>query len=200
MSGPFAYTKTRDDTPTIIRWARLLLTLALVPIGLNAFRDFFGWVPLVADMDLAIHEFGHALFRPFGIPILGRTAVILGGSLFQCVLPLIFMGYFLFAKGGKRDVHAAMVCLWWASMNLLNVSIYCGDSRAGQLTLLDGGDANTSDGHDWRNLLNTWHALNKDLVIAGYMRDVAWLLFGVSIVVGLVAAWRSGREPNEVMT
>jgi hypothetical protein len=55
--------------------------------------------------------------------------------------------------GRRRDLFAAMVCLWWAGINLLSVAIYCADSRAGQLTLLNGLTGQESDGHNWNNLL-----------------------------------------------
>jgi hypothetical protein len=188
MTTPDADVTPSDDRTTIVRWARILLTLALVPLGLHAFGDQYGTVPLLSDIDLAIHEFGHMLFMPFGILILGRTMMILAGSLVQVTVPLVFVGYFLLASG-QRDVHAAMVCLWWTSINVLSVAIYVGDSRAGVLMLITGETGQESDAHDWNNLLTTWHALDKDTVIAGRMRAVAWLLFAVSIVVGLMAAW-----------
>src|ERR1019366_8692912 len=71
---------TRDDYPLIVRGARILLTLVLIPLSWHAFHDRFGEVPLLSGIDLAIHEFGHILFMPFGIAFLGRTMVILGGS------------------------------------------------------------------------------------------------------------------------
>jgi hypothetical protein len=37
-----------------------------------------------------------------------------------------------------RDLHAAMVCLWWTSMNLLSVAICCADAMAGVLMLVSG--------------------------------------------------------------
>ncbi len=195
---PYEHTPARDDVPTIARWARIALTLVLIPIGLSAFGN--GWIPVLSDLDLAVHEFGHRLFMPFGIMFAGRTAVILGGSLFQVVFPLIFLAYFLRPwDGKKRDVHAAMVCLWWSAINLVNVAIYCADARAGQLMLLNGATGEDSDfeGHDWHMLLSHWHALNKDTVIAARMRGTAWLMFGAAIVIGLMAAWRSGRSPND---
>jgi hypothetical protein len=134
------------------------------------------------------------LFMLFGIAFLGRTMVILGGSLTQVAVPLIFMLYFLRNRDGVRDLHAAMVCLWWTSMNLLSVAIYCADARAGVLMLVSGETGQESDGHDWNNLLRIWGVLNKDTIIAGKMRGVAWLLCVVSIVAGLIAAWNSGRQ------
>jgi hypothetical protein len=150
----------------------------------SAFRDELGVVPLISGIDLAIHEFGHMLFMPFGIPILGRTMVILGGSLTQVAFPLIFVGYFLQKNedGKRRDVFAAMVCVWWAGINLLDVAIYCADSRAGQLVLLNGLTGQESDGHDWNNLLTGWGLLEHDTVIARWMRAVAGLACAASIV------------------
>jgi len=66
--------------------------------------------------------------------------VILGGSLTEVAFPLLFVGYFMRKQsdGRRRDLFAAMVCLWWSGINLLSVAIYCADSRAGQLMLIDG--------------------------------------------------------------
>jgi hypothetical protein len=125
-----------DSTRTAQSYARLVLAVALAWLAFSAFHGDDGYVPLLGDIDLAIHEFGHMLFMPFGIPFLGRTMVILGGSLTQVAFPLLFVGYFLRKgeDGRRRDVFAAMVCLWWSSINLLDVAIYCADSRAGEPT------------------------------------------------------------------
>jgi hypothetical protein len=176
------------------RWARIALIVALALLARSAFRDEYGAVPLVSDIDAAVHEFGHMLFMPFGIPILGRTMVILGGSLVQVVFPLIFVGYFLYDHEGKtRDVHAAMVCLWWTSINLLGVAIYANDARAGVLMLINGQTGQESDGHDWNNLFTIWGVLDKDTAIAARIRAVAVLVCFASIIIGLYAAWR-GRD------
>ncbi|MDB4876690.1 MAG: hypothetical protein JWM41_3136 [Gemmatimonadetes bacterium] len=182
-----------SDAPNASRWARVFLTLLLARLAWSAFHDEYGVVPILSDIDLAVHEFGHVLFMPFGIPILGRTMVILGGSLFQIVFPLIFIAYFVRDRAGqRRDVHAAMVCLWWTSINLLDVAIYANDARAGVLMLVSGQTGQESDGHDWNNLFTIWGVLDKDTIIAARMRAVAVLLCVASIVIGLYAAWRSG--------
>ncbi len=51
----------RDDSPAVLRWVRMLLTLLLVPLSWHAFHDPYGEVPLLSGIDLAIHEFGHML-------------------------------------------------------------------------------------------------------------------------------------------
>ncbi|HEY7860096.1 MAG TPA: hypothetical protein VIB98_01585, partial [Gemmatimonadaceae bacterium] len=163
------------------------------------FHDQYGTVPLLSDIDLAVHEFGHMLFMPFGIEFLGDTMMILGGSLTQVVFPLIFVWYFLRARDGKSpDLHAAMLCLWWTSINLLGVAIYAADARAGVLMLITGETGQESDAHDWKNLFTRWHMLNRDTVIAGRMRAVAVLLCVASILVGLYAVMRSSPASGNV--
>ena len=177
-----------DSARTIQSYARLGLAALLAWLTWVAFHNEYGYVPIVSDVSTAIHEFGHMLFMPFGIPILGRTMVILGGSLTEVAFPLIFVGYFLFSRedGRRRDVFAAMVCLWWSAIGLLGTAIYCADSRAGKLMLLDGLTGQESDGHDWYNLLDRWGLLEHDTQIARWMRMIAWLMCVGSI---LVAVW-----------
>ena len=177
-------------------YARLAFVALLALLTWIAFHNEFGRVPLLGDIDLAIHEFGHMLFMPFGIPILGRTMVILGGSLTQVAFPLIFVGYFLRRRddGRRRDVFAAMVCLWWSAINLLDVAIYCADSRAGRLMLLDGLTGQESDGHDWYNLLSGWRLLEHDTAIARWMRAIAWLVCIASLVVAFWIELQTRRE------
>jgi hypothetical protein len=185
-----------DSTRTAQSYARLVLAVALAWLAFSAFHGDDGYVPLLGDIDLAIHEFGHMLFMPFGIPFLGRTMVILGGSLTQVAFPLLFVGYFLRKgeDGRRRDVFAAMVCLWWSSINLLDVAIYCADSRAGELMLLDGLTGKESDGHDWYNLLNGWGLLEQDTLIARWMRAIAALVCMASLA---VAVWSALQLPRE---
>jgi len=188
----YAYEKTRDDLPSIIKWARVALTLALLPVGVSTLRDPEAWLPLVGDINVAVHEFGHMLFMPFGIPVLGDTMVILGGSLLQVALPLVFVGYFLFSKK-HRDVHAAMICLWWAATSVAELAVYVGDARARDLTLINGLTGKESDGHDWYNLLSQWGLLKRDLIYAARLRSTSWLMLWTSTLVGLWAAIAASR-------
>jgi hypothetical protein len=181
---------------TVQKYARLALAALLAVLAWSAFRNEYGYIPLLSDIDLAIHEFGHMLFMPFGIQILGNTMMILGGSLTQVAFPLIFFGYFMrkHDDAPQRDLFAAMVCLWWSGINLLSVAIYCADSRAGQLMLIDGSTGQESDGHDWNNLLGRWGLLQHDIGIARGMRAIAWLLCVGSII---VAVWSALQQPRE---
>ena len=184
-----------DSPRTLQSYARLALAVVLAWLAWSAFRNEYGYIPLLSDIDLAIHEFGHMLFMPFGIQFLGSTMMILGGSLTQVAFPLVFFGYFMrkHDDAPRRDLFAAMICLWWSGINLLGVAIYCADSRAGQLMLIDGSTGQESDGHDWNNLLTRWGLLEHDTVIARYMRAIAWLVCVASIT---VAVWSALQAPR----
>src|SRR4051812_26832386 len=90
----YRYTPPVDvEGPKMVRRARIGLTLLLLPLGISAFRSEYAVVPLLSDIDTAVHEFGHMLFMPFGWPFLGDLMVIAGGSLTQILFPLLFVGY-----------------------------------------------------------------------------------------------------------
>lgn len=182
MSGPFAAEPTRDDSPAIQKWGRVVFTLILALAARHAFNDEYGAIPILNDVDVAIHEAGHWIFFPFG-----KTMYILGGSLFQVTFPLVFMGYFLRAR--TRDLYAATVCLWWSSINLLGVAIYMSDSRAGQLMLINGLTGSESDVHDWWQLFTMYGQLKNDTIIGGRVRALAGLMCVASILAGLYIAW-----------
>jgi hypothetical protein len=193
-----------DSAAKGVAVGRVLLTLALVPVG----RRMFGsWddpvgIPLLGDIDLAIHEFGHMLFMPFGIPLFGETGVIMGGSLTQIALPLIFTGYFAFSKK-HRDLHAATVCFWWAAVNVADVAIYAHDARARQLMLISGTTGQESDGHDFYNLFAMWGVLERDVIYAARMRALAGFMMFAATIVGVftaVAPLMRPRPQSEAVT
>ena len=64
--SPYAYTPPTGDGWKMVRWARIGLTLLLIPLSVIAFRHEYGHIPLLSDIIVAIHEFGHYLFMPFG--------------------------------------------------------------------------------------------------------------------------------------
>jgi hypothetical protein len=196
MGATRASISSIDSARTIDSYLRLAFAALLAWLTWLAFHNEYGYVPVVSDVSLAIHEFGHMLFMPFGIPILGRTMVILGGSLTEVAFPLLFVGYFLRKRedGRRRDVFAAMVCLWWSAIGLLATAIYCADSRAGRLMLLDGLTGQESDVHDWYNLLDQWGLLEHDTQIARWMRMIAWLMCVSSVAIAVWSALQTRRD------
>lgn len=161
----------------------LLRLLGTVLVGANAvarLRDPHHW-DILDDLDLAIHEAGHVVFTPFGDHV-----QFLGGSLFQLLVPLFFVGYFV----QRRQGFAASIVLAWGAASLLNVSQYIGDAQAQALPLL-GGDGAI---HDWWYLLTEWGLLKYDATIALFVRALAAIAYVVAIAGGLVFANERGAR------
>jgi hypothetical protein len=126
---------------------------------------------LLDDLNLAVHEAGHLVFLAFG-----ETMSVLGGSLFQVIVPAAFVAYFTRSK----QRYAAAVTMSWVAVNLLNVARYIGDARAQELPLLGGEDSI----HDWWYLLINWDLLPKDLTIARWVHFGGAVAFLAAIVGG----------------
>ena len=140
------------------------------------------WDPL-DDLDLAVHEAGHLVFSAFG-----ETATVLGGSLFQVIVPAVFVGYF----ARTRQRYAAAATLSWVGVNLLYVARYVGDARAQQLPLLGGEDSI----HDWWYLLINWDLLRQDLVISRWVHFAGVVAFLSSLLWGAMTL-SARAKPSE---
>jgi hypothetical protein len=133
------------------------------------------WI-FLDNLNLLIHEAGHWIFLPFG-----QFMYILGGSLNQCLIPAIFLGYFSY----YHDWAGCSFTAFWLGDNLVNVSYYIGDAQTMALPLL-GGD---TSGHDWHNLLSMTNALPYDYTISMAVRVVGWgFLFAALISLALIMA------------
>jgi hypothetical protein len=118
--------------------------------------DPYQW-HLIDGVNLVIHEAGHIIFRPFG-----EFLMIAGGSLFQVIMPALFVGYFWY----NSNYYSAALVLFWVGQSILNVSVYAGDSIALQLPLLGGQDSV----HDWNYLLSSLNMLPATAKVAGAIR------------------------------
>lgn len=147
--------------------------LLLTVYGVHVLRTP-GTFRLIDHVDLAIHETGHLLFAPFG-----EFMTALGGSLFQLIMPALFVGGFW----RRGDRFAAYVTLWWVAQSSWNLARYIGDARVQDLPLVGGGE------HDWAYLLGTLGWLSADAVIAGAVRSVGVLVF----VLGMLGAWMAAE-------
>ena len=167
------------SSSTLATNARVIFSCLLGAWGwyLATHPGHFGFLD---NIDLAIHETGHLVFGAFG-----ETMTVLGGTLFQLIVPLTFAGYFLL----KGDRYAATVPLWWAGQNLFNISRYIADARAQERPLVGGGE------HDWLWLLDEWSILEHDLTIAARVHGI-----GALIVVGAAAAgvWLAMKRSSVV--
>jgi hypothetical protein len=146
---------------------------------------------------LPIHEAGHVLFIP-----LGRFMTVLGGSLFQVLLPLVLMASFLFGFGGsRRDNFAASLMLWWAAMSVIDVAPYIWDAYDPKMMLLGGMTGAESDGHDWQNILGDLGLIRRAHLIAGIAHELGLMLMLVAYAWGAALLYfqfqrRGGDAPG----
>jgi uncharacterized protein YqgC (DUF456 family) len=49
---------------------------------------------------------------------------IAGGSLFQVILPAVFVGYFVW----REQYYSAAIVLFWVGQSILNVWVYAADA------------------------------------------------------------------------
>lgn len=153
------------------RVARVAGVTLLALYGIAILRD--PGFTLVDNINLPIHETGHIVFSPFGALI---TA--LGGTLFQLIVPAVFLGYFL----RRKDQFAASVALWWIAENCWNVAVYVADAQAQELPLVGGGE------HDWAFILAELDVLQQDARIAAMIRFAGTVLFVVAILWGYASS------------
>jgi hypothetical protein len=139
---------------------------------------------LLHHPNLAFHEFGHVFFRPFG-----EFMAILGGSLFQVLLPFALATFFVVRQ---RDNLAAAAALWWCGQNFVDLAPYIRDAEYRVLPLVGGGGG--EDAHDWGTLLamlgavERCHALARAsfglglLIMVAALAWAAWLLWRAATV------------------
>lgn len=142
---------------------RLLLLIFFAYITVSHMRD-----PLCSDifkgLNLAIHEMGHPIFHTFG-----EFPGVAGGSIFQCLVPLLSIIMFL----RQRDYFAIAVCFGWLSTNLFDVATYAADARALQLPLVSPYGGGEEIIHDWNYILDKLNMLQYDYIVAGWLRFFA---------------------------
>ena len=131
--------------------------------------------------DLVFHEAGHVIFSPFG-----RFTMVLGGSLFQILVPAICAVSFAWQY---QNWFGAAVTTWWAGQNFVDVAPYIADARALKLTLIGGRTGAEVEGHDWEYLLTSlgWLHLDRTLghaaQIAGTVVMAGALFWAAALVV-----------------
>ena len=121
-------------------------------------------VPLLAMFDLGIHEFGHLVFRPFGLVM----SFIMGSGL-QVLVPFGLAGYFWF---WQRDRVSAGLLMAWGATSMQDVSVYIADAPHRSLQLIGGT-------HDWWWLLRRWDRIE----MADQLGDAVWF---TGLMLGLV--------------
>jgi hypothetical protein len=142
---------------------RVVVLLVISVWGLkfifSSIESNYSGISFMHLINLPFHEAGHILFRIFG-----QFMMTLGGSLTQCLVPLICFLTFLVKT---RDPFAASVSLWWLGENLIDLAPYINDARALKLILLGGVTGrDVQDYHDWEFILRKLSLLEYDHLIA----------------------------------
>jgi len=125
---------------------------------------------------LYIHEAGHFFFRIFG-----ETLYIMGGSLFQVIVPIV---WFIVAK--REGSPLSNVALFFIGISIIDVSIYMKDAEMRLLPLIGGMG---KEHHDWGKLFRRWDAvdlaypLGEILFWSGCILSVAGVIFGVKNII-----------------
>jgi hypothetical protein len=139
---------------------------------------WIAWDPMqgsfLDNVDLAIHETGHLIFR-----ILGEFMGVAGGSLFQVILPAVFVGYFIWQK----SYYSAAIVMLWVGQSLLNVWVYAADAVKMQLVLTSGFTGAEGSFHDWNYLLTATGWIDSTKTVAGLIRFA-----GTIVTIGASAA------------
>jgi hypothetical protein len=168
-------------SPSIAGRALLLALLAwwtvqLVPHPIDP-EVIGGFLHLI---NLPFHEAGHIVFSP-----LGEFMTVLGGSLFQIIVPLVCAGAFV----RQHDWFSAAACTWWAGENCVDVGPYIADARALELTLIGGQTGAEVYGHDWEQILERLGWLRFDVRIGMGAHIVGSIIMVVALGVALAALW-----------
>jgi len=159
---------------------------ALVWLGLAVWGWRFIRTPVKSDywqesflhnINLPFHEAGHLIFIPFG-----EFMTVLGGSLFQVLMPLICAGTFLLKN---RDPFGTSVGVWWAAQSLMDVSPYINDARDLELVLLGGVTGkDVDDYHDWERILRWLNLLPYDHHIAAWAKGLGNIAMILALIWG----------------
>jgi hypothetical protein len=161
---------------------KLIVSVLIGGYFLYCLSDLADW-HFIDNFDLIIHEAGHPIMGMFG-----EFIGILGGSLFQVLVPFVFAGYFFEA----RDMYSGTVVMTWLGYNLVNISIYIKDSILMQLPLL-GGDSVI---HDWNYLLTSMNVLKYTYTIAQVVYSIGATILVVSAITAFILSFKS--HPKEI--
>jgi hypothetical protein len=137
------------------------VSLARMDVRTGAIASSFIHAPL-----LIFHEAGHVIFMVFG-----RFMMVLGGSLFQVLLPALLSLAFLIKN---KDPYGGSVLAWFTGVSFMDFAPYVYDAQNPKLMLISGATGKDSF-HDWVFLLDKfdWVRLSKPMGMATYSFGLA---------------------------
>ena len=179
----------KQNNPSVFFFKGLLYIVLLV-WGLSFFdetnfkEDYYGASDsFLHNINLIFHEAGHWIFAIFG-----EFIGFFGGTLMQCLIPLIVMIQFL----RQRDNFSASVGLWWLGQNFLDIAPYIYDAWDRKLILLGGGTGQDRPGsHDWYYLLGETNNLENYEEIAYFVGYFGKFILFLSFVWGALILYKT---------
>lgn len=139
-------------------------------------------------VDLPVHETGHLIFRLFG-----EFMMIAGGSLFQIIVPAVFVGYFWW----NEKYYSAAIVLFWVGQSIINVYIYAADAVVMQLMLTSGMTGSEGGFHDWNYMLTSLGLIGSTKVVAGLIRLVGTVTIIAAAATSIYYAFHSPVQEFE---
>ena len=167
------FTKAREWCAGRVPYARALLLVYFLYIGVRHIAST-SYNSLFKMLNLGIHELGHFVFAFFG-----EFLQIAGGTILQCLVPIISM--FMFYR--QRDFFAIAIAFGWLSTNLFDAATYMADARDMMLPLVSpfGGEDIV---HDWNYLLSALGLLEWDTRLAFLLRVAAVVSMLICLIFG----------------
>jgi hypothetical protein len=148
--------------------------VALVAFGLLLMRwmatDSDGFLRIVDDINLVIHEAGHPLFGIFG-----EWPQWWGGTWMELLVPAVAAIAFCYQRSALSAAFAGI----WFFENFHYIAWYMADARTQALPLAGGGE------HDWTTLLTHYGLLEKDTQIAHVVNTVGYI--GITLCLAFAA-------------
>lgn len=161
--------------------------IALIAFSLVLMRwmakDGDGFLRIVDDINLVIHEAGHPIFGIFG-----EQPMWFGGTLMELVVPAGIAIVFWYQRSALSAAFAAV----WFFENFHYIGWYMADAQDMALPLAGGGE------HDWNTIFTHYGVLDKyeqysnAFIKIGYVGIVASLIFAA----GVWFVQRSDRVDN----
>ncbi len=144
---------------------------------------------IMGGINLAIHELGHVIFRPFG-----RFIMSAGGTILQCAAPVAALAVLL----RQPDYYGLPVCLVWLGSNFFGVGRYAADARARELPLVTLGGSMDINSHDWYDMLNRIGLLTWDEMIGNWFVALGYIAVfgGLGVSIGIVVTVRRQGQPQ----
>ena len=145
-------------------------------------RELHGHLPEINEsfmhvVNLAFHEAGHVLFRPFG-----EFMAVLGGSLMQLLVPIAVTIAFVYRHD---NAFGGAVGAWWLGQSALDLAPYIYDAAHGQLLLVGGFiGAERPGAHDWSNILSRLNMLEHGHALGTLVNALGMMLMVLALIWG----------------